>query len=107
MGELAPLLNQVLPEHARRLRRLLTEHGHRDLADSVSGLRIYGMCGCGAADCAAFDTAPEPREHRAETLVLGRDSIDIIANVQDDTIVGLEFPLDEHAHAALVNALGA
>ncbi len=107
MGKTAPLFSEALPEHAHRLRGLLIEHGLRDLADSVSDLRIYGMCGCGAADCAAFDTAPEPREHRAETVVLGRDSIDIIVNVQDDAIVSLEFPLDEHAHTALVNALSA
>ncbi|CEG27199.1 hypothetical protein [Bacillus sp. B-jedd] len=49
-----PLLIDVLPNLATRIRNYFITVSRKDLADHVEHLQIQGLCECGDPDCGSF-----------------------------------------------------
>lgn len=54
MGTSPPLLIDILPELATRIRTYFLSASRSDLSDQVDQLRIKGLCECGDPSCGSF-----------------------------------------------------
>ena len=89
-----PLVQDVLPELAEELRRLLEADTEAELARQIPTLCIVDRCRCGDYFCATFYTAPKPKggawgpDH--ETISLDCEDGYLNVDVLDGKIVSVE-----------------
>ena len=86
-------LIEVFPDLADELRVRLRSEDEKELAETVSDLRIVERCRCGDEFCGTFYTIPKPRgsygpTHR--TIDLDVEEGMLIVDVVDERIVCVE-----------------